>query len=64
MATACAGLGDSQVKLCYESRLVAASAGPGGSVRPAVACLRRIGSCEAGAKMGHSYVKEALGGVG
>ena len=64
MAATCAELGDSQEKPSYESRLVAASAGPGGSVRPAVACLRRIGSCEAGAKMGHSYVKEALGGVG
>ena len=48
MIATSAGLGDSQVKPSYESRLAAASARPGslskryegrGSLRPAVACL-------------------------
>ena len=50
MVATCAGLGDSQLKPSYESRLVASGAGPGatkqevqelgGSLRPAVAYLR------------------------
>ena len=50
MAATCAGVGEFQVRPSYESRLAAASAGPGatsqevqaagGSLRLAVACLR------------------------
>ena len=60
MAATCAELGDSQEKPSYESRLVAASAGPGAHWGWLLLVWEDLGSCEAWAKTSHSYGKVTI----
>ena len=63
MAATCAGLGDSQVKPSCESRLAAASAGPGSHSGQLLLVWEDLASGEAWAKTSHSYGKAAWVGI-